>query len=256
MTSQQWPDPWPTTDEEVRRWKLTDPYDRYFTNRANRVEQLFKENPESIDGLALVAIALGSLARFRFASEVPDKEYERDQKRFRLLVTQYCPSFVNRVSIPELVRHARKNPDHAVFEKTIKAKYPIHGFSLARQAALEDPLVEDFNAWADEQNPPLPRELRVYDYAGCIHRHYRNSVIHELRVASGRDPAHGLADEDDYPVFYQNYSGGKHPLEADPVEYMRFGVFPSYLLKLLREAIASLRQWSVDNDRDIFPEDE
>ena len=245
---------WPRTKEEARRMRITYPYDNFFTNRANRVEELFKENHESIDGLALVAVALGSLARFRFASEVSDKEYEREQKRFRLLVTQHCPSFVNRVSIPELVRHVRKNPDHAAFEKSIMAKYPIHGFSLSRQAALEDPLVEDFNAWADEQDPPFPKELRVYDYAGCIHRHYRNSVIHELRVGNGRDPAHGLADEEDYPVFYQNYSSGKKPLEADPVEYMRFGVFPSYLLKLLREAIASLREWALENDCDIFPE--
>lgn len=53
-------------------------------------------------------------------------------------------------------RHARSEPQYAPFEAPIKARYPIQGFSFVRQVDEEDLLVEDFNAWADEQNPTIP----------------------------------------------------------------------------------------------------
>ena len=261
-----YPDPWPQTEQEVRRWKIADPYDRYFQNRVDVIAELFAADPESIDGIALAAVCLGALAEFRFASEVQKSsrgDLDKDQICFRRLLTEHCPIFVNRISIQEMRRAIRRDSQFARYDEPIRRQYPINAGFIAR-TSQEDPLATEFNAWADAQQPPIPAELRRYDYAGCIHRHYRNAVIHELRVAKGREASSSLAlDPEDYPVFYANQSGHRQAgvnaiteiLEADPVEYMRFGIHPPYLLSLLREAIASLREWALANDRHIFPDD-
>lgn len=256
-TTSHRPDPWPKTKEEVRRWRISDPYDRYFQNRANTVDQLFKEHEQSIDAIALSVIVLGALAEFRFAPEMPTvARREKDQYCFRRLLTEHCASFVNRVSIPELLLAMRADPQFACFEAPVKAKYPIDGFYRVRQAS-EDPLAADFDAWADTNCPRVPRQ---YDYAGCIHRHYRNAVVHELRVARGREAAYFGDIAEDGPIYYMNGPHNDDPklnaaeqiMRADPVEYMRFGVYPPYLLSLLREAIVSVRDWALANDRDLF----
>jgi hypothetical protein len=256
-TTSHWPDPWPKTDEEVRRWRICDPYERYFQNRANVVERLFDQDLQSIDAIALAVVSLGALAEFRFAPEMPkEARRDKDQYCFRRLLTEHCTSFLNRVSIPELLRATRTDPQFAAFEAPVKAKYPVARFYQVREVG-EDPLVADFTAWADANCPGVPRQ---YDYAGCIHRHYRNAVIHELRVAGGREAGYFGNVEEDGPIYYVNGPHDDDPeldaadqlMQADPVEYIRFGVYPPYLLALLREAIVSVRGWALANDRDLF----
>lgn len=261
-----WPDPWPDTPEKVREWKISDPYDRYFKRRADVIEDLFTQDVQSIDAIALCGVALGTLAEFRFLSEMPKaKRRDKDQYCFRRLLVEHCPSFVNRMSIQELLRATRRDTQYAPFEQVVKAQYTIQpGYSV--RYASHDPTADEFIEWASKQSPKIPEALLTYDYAGCIHRHYRNSVIHELRVANGREAGYFGPDAHEGPIYYTNgpdeYAdassddGAERFMNSDPVRYMRFGVYPPYLLKLLREAIAALREWSLSNDRHIFPEDD
>ena len=248
---QAWPDPWPNTPDGVRLWRLTDPYDRYFKNRADIVEALFNRDAHSIDATALATVALGSLATYRFA-DVP-LSTAADQRRFRMLMEQHCPTFVNRVSISEMLQHARTEKHLASFEEVILRRFPLERLRVARQVS-EDPLARDFNHWADKQTPRIPKDLRFYDYAACIFRLYRNSVIHELRPARGKDVQYlGPDDPVQHPIFYANRGAIAGPQgDDDPVVYTRFGIYPPYLLTLLQEALTSLRAWAIANDRDIF----
>jgi hypothetical protein len=254
LTRANWPDPWPSTDEEVRRWRITAPYD-FFETRAAVVEALFVHNPESIDGIVLAGVALGTLSEFRFRDS-SDRRPDPKQRRFRMLLEQHCPSFVNRISIPEVLRLTRRDAQYRAFEAPISCRYPIARIFQMRRAE-EDPLVSDFAMWRRSQSPPVPDALLAWDYAGCIFRLYRNAVVHELRIANGREAHYvGIERPDERPIFYSNHSSAESSIEAvrdaDPVDYMRFGIQPTYLLRLLREAIASMREWALANDTDLF----
>lgn len=257
----------------MRQWKLTDPYERYFTRRAEIVAELFERDPASIDGIALAMVSLNALAWYRYTSKVVDDRVKgtgngKDLIRFRRLLTDYCKSsFENRMSIPGLVRAIRRREELKSFEELIRTKFQIVGMSAPRQPT-EDPPIPEFEAWTREQKLTLPDDFPGCDHAGCIYRHYRNSVIHELRIAKGRDAGYFGEDAHPTPIYYMNYGGrpGIEPKEddedaatrfmnEDPVDYMRFGIKPKYLLQLLREAIVSLREWALENDRDIFPDD-
>jgi hypothetical protein len=240
--------------------------------RADVVAELFERNPGSIDGIALAMVSLNALAWYRYTSNAVGDQVKGtanggDQIRFRRLLTEYCTaSFKNRMSIPELVRAIRKDDELKSFEGKILAKFPVIGMSSARQPT-EDPALPAFEAWAKEQGLTLPSDFSRYDHAGCIHRHYRNSVIHELRIAKGKDAGYFGEKSHSTPIYYMNYMGRKYLgpkkdddddaairfMNEDPVEYMRFGIKPMYLLQLLREAIASLREWALKHDRHIFP---
>lgn len=251
-----WPDPWPTTDEGVRQWRITDPYDRFFQNRVNVITELFERDPYSIDGTALAVVALSALAERRFADETGPR-VGKDRRRFRMLLTEHCRSFENRMCIPEIVRLARRNHRWTQFEQPILQRFPIEGGMRMRRLD-EDPTVAEFNAWADEQSTPIENGLREHDYAGCIFRLYRNSVVHELRPANGREGFYPGPDPSERPIFYSNHAGVQigGVDKRDPVEYMRFGIYPPYLLDLLREAIASLREWALANDQDLFTDED
>jgi hypothetical protein len=251
-----WPDPWPNNDADVKRWRITAPYE-FFETRATLIERLLVHNPDSIDAIALAGIALGSLSEFRFRDPT-DRAPDPNQRRFRMLLLQHCSSFVNRMSIPEVLRMIRRDAQYRAFEAPIASHYPIARVFQMRRAE-EDPLAADFRTWASSQSPPVPDALFARDYAGCIFRLYRNPVIHELRVANGREAHYvGIEPHDERPIFYSNHSSSADSTieavrDADPVEYMRFGVPPTYLLTLLREAISSAREWALTNDVDLFP---
>lgn len=248
-----YPEPWPETDAEVHRWRITAPYD-YFDRRAAIIDGLFAGDEYSIDAIALSALVLSSLAEWRFRAEIPDG-HEKDQRRFRALLANHCrSSFVNRISIPEMLRQVKRDVQFSALDAPIRGRFPIAPMG-ARRRAEEDPIVSEFTAWASEQAPTVPEALLHYDYAGCIFKLYRNPVIHELRVAWGREARYtGLEATEERTIFYSNHAAmSDAPYhQADPVDYMRFGVYPPYLLRLLREAIDSVRAWALDNDRDLF----
>lgn len=259
-----WPDPWPKAKEEVRRLQLADPYDRYLNNRVNVIEELFRRDSSSIDGIALCMVSLNALAWYRYTStSVPASDRvkkSKHQEQFRRLVVEHT-SFENRMSIPELVRALRKcDEELKAYESHIRHRFQVHGMSLARQPS-EDPPMAVFENWANKNGLVLPRDFPGCDHAGCIFRHYRNSVIHELRIAKGKDAGYFGETAHETPIYYMNFRGriGAEVVEdederalrhmnEDPVNYMRFGIKPTYLLQLLHEAIASLRQWSLKND--------
>jgi hypothetical protein len=237
--------PTPELSPDVSRLRIVDPYDRFWQNRAATIADLFARDSMSIDGIALAVVALSSLAEFRYA-DLP-RTRDKDQQRFRRLLTEHCPSFENRISIPELLRNARHDPQFAGYMAPILSSFPIAG-ALAVRRTSEDPFVDIFNTWADAQTPSIPDELKNYDYAGCIFKHYRNSVLHESRVGKGREARGYGIDEHDAAIFYDNSSGGA----VDPIEYIRFGIYPPYLLRILREVIISLRSWAITNNCDLF----
>lgn len=255
-----WPDPRPNTDDEVRKLRITSPYDRYLQNRVAIIAELFERDSHSIDAIALSSISLSVIAELRYSSEVPKNG--KNQVCFRRLLTEHCHSFKNRVSIVELLRAVRRIPECTAWEAIVKSKYIIETGYMVR-SVNEDPLVDEFREWARGQSPSFPSRLYSYDYAACIFRHYRNAVLHELSVANGREAAFFGENLDDGPIYYVNgpddsdLSKGvlQRFLEADPVEYIRFGIYPPYLLDLLREAISSLRHWALENDRNIFERD-
>jgi len=243
---------------ELRRRQIESPYD-FFDRRAKIVSELFEQDRYSIDGIALGMIALGSLAELRYADVTFNSA--KDQQRFRRLLTEHCPSFTNRVSIPEMVRRGRAKPEHKRFEPAILGRFPVEGNFHVRQVD-EDPLVSAFEAWAISTGLSIPMKMRANDYAGRLFALYRNSVAHSLQVANGREASYHIGEVVARPIFYSNHSGQEvapnyvrvKVRNADPIEYTRFGVLPVYILQLLQEAIASLRQWATTNDRDLFSE--
>lgn len=242
-------EPHPQSVEEVRRWRITDPFDRFLSRRLDVIRELFARDVYSIDAMALALIGLGSLAEHRFSDD-PGPNQGKDQRRFRMLLTEHCESFTNRISIPELVRHARKSPPLAAYEAAILTTFPVEGMLQVRQIC-DDPTIETFNAWANAQMPRIPTELYRYDFAGCIHRAYRNAIVHELDPGDGREAIYaGVGDPAAHPIFYANHAAA---IVTDPIEYTRFGIYPPYLLMLFSEAVNSVRAWALANDQDISP---
>lgn len=257
-------DPWVKVEENVRRSRIADPYDRYLQNRVNVIADLFESDAHSIDAIALAGISLGALAEARFAWEVPPyQRKERNQICFRNLLTNHCPAFTNRTSIPEVLRACERDRQFPRHEENIRDRYVAERFRQ-NWATNDDPLTDDFNTWADEQKPRIPDLLRSFDYAGCIHKYYRNAVIHELRVARGREIDEPDEYERDGPIFYTDASEGLDVvkgavLQMSGIEHvvrMRFGINPPYLLGLLREAIISVREWALFHDRNLFSDED
>jgi hypothetical protein len=252
----KWPDPWPTTDAEVHLWRINDPYD-FLQTRADVVAQLFDRDSYSIDGIALAMVLLGSLSYYRFKYLKPKRA--KDQERFRRLLGEHVSTFVNRMSIPEMLRQARRTAKRANLEEAILLRFPVLGNFRARQVQ-EDPVPSEFLHWADDSKLEIPVEMLEMDYAGCIFKFYRNAVIHSLEVANGREALYHHASLNDERIFYSNHSGTRsvksqaieESIDTDPIEYMRFGVVPSYLLSVAREAIESVRTWALGKGRNIF----
>lgn len=247
------PASWPTTEAEVRHWRIIEPYN-FFERRAAVAEEMFSRDPYSIDGIVLSTVALSSLADWRYKDEVPNG-HGVNQRRFRALVVEHCVSFENRVSIPEVLRLIKRKPGFVRLDAPIRRRYPI-AMPMQMRLAEEDPPTVNFTAWMSDESLDVPDEILHLDYAGCIFALYRNSVLHELRVAKDREARYvGIEDPMERPIFYANQSGilMQTPLQRmDPVDYIRFGVHPPYLLKLLREAIESVKVWAVTNDRNLF----
>lgn len=255
-------DPWAKADEHVRRMQIADPYDRFFRKRADVIADLFEADAHSIDAIALAGISLGALAEARFGGDVPPyRRKERNQICFRLLLTEHCPDFTNRTSVPEVLQACVRDRQFPRHEENLAARYA----SRARRGpwtCSDDPLADDFTAWADAQKPRIPDLLRAFDYAGCIHKYYRNAVIHDLRVAGGRDidlPDDRCAS----PIFYTEArrDGERGPAagrsrDLDTIASMRFCIQPPYLLDLLRQAIRSVREWALLHDRNLFTDGE
>lgn len=256
-------DPWLKSEENVRRLRISDPYDRYLQNRVNIIADLFASDAYSIDAIALAGISLGALAEARFLAEIPPyQRKEKNQIGFRRLLIAHCPSFTNRTSIPEVLRACERDRQFPRHEENVRRRYVLSRL-LRTWVTSDDPLADDFNRWGDDQIPPIPEFLRSFDYAGCIHKYYRNAVIHELRVGGGREYDSPDEDERGWPIFYAHDTDDSAPLEPmGPVvpEFghllrMRFRIFPPYLLQLLREAIPSVRDWALEHDRDLFSDE-
>jgi hypothetical protein len=258
-----YPDPWPDTDEAVRKWKIDNGYDFLF-ERLELPEQLFAKNSYSLDGIALTMIVLGALAEFYGHYEVgrtntsspPEKAFGYDLKRFRRIMLRLCPSFENRVSIPALARvlkgttNGRLLTAVAILEPLLK-QFPIRELRQVRRAA-EDPAVSEFKEWVHKAKFSPPDMLFKFD-AGLLFMYYRNSVVHELRVANGREAIgapEGLVPAPD-PIFYVNQSDDS---PRGVYDTMRIGFRPLSILVWAKETIENARAWAHEEAAHIFPE--
>jgi hypothetical protein len=258
-----YPDPWPDTQEGVRKWEIDNGYD-FLLERLELPEQLFSKNPCSLDGIALTMIVLGALAEFYgeyesvITSTPPpsEKAFGDDLKRFRRIMLRFCPSFDNRLSIPELARALKSATKGKLFTASDMLDPMLQNFKIrelhqARQTT-EDPTVAEFKVWARKAKFSPPEMLFKYDYAGLLFMYYRSSVIHELRVANGREAVghlEGLFREPD-PIFYTNQS------DESPrgiYDRMRIGFRPLSILAWAKEAIENARVWAHKEDVHIFP---
>jgi hypothetical protein len=258
-----WPDPWPDTVEDIRKWQIDNGYD-FLLERLELPERLFSENPNSLDGIALTMIVLGTLAEFfgeyEAASANPnssEKVFGDDLKRCRAVLLRFCPSFVNRLSIPELARELKSATEGrmltaSVILETMLQRFPIRGLHQVREIE-EDPTIKEFKTWARQVKFSPPDMLFKYDYAGLLYMYYRSSVLHELRVAKGRE-AVGLPDAltgRPRPVFYANQSDA---VSRGPYDMIRIGFRPLSILEWTKEAIEGARAWAHSEDVNIFPD--
>jgi hypothetical protein len=262
-----YPEPWPQTEAEVRTWRINNGYD-FILERLELPEELFKQHHASLDGITLTMVALSALADYyghylaeqRLPGSGDDKPPGVDKRRFRELLGTFAPSFPNRVAIPELARALRD----ASTGKLTKLK-PLLGPMLAVYKVApppdvrhvdDDPSVTDFRAWCAGWSkvsgltvPELVFER--FDYAGLLFDYYRNSVVHALVVARGREayPDAFLWEEPGI-AFYQNMrdpGGG-----VDCLDNIRFGFRPSRILELAKDVVAGARAWAHANDAHIF----
>ena len=259
-----YPDAWPTSDEGVRKWKIDNGYD-FLLERLELPEKLFSSNPYSLDGIALTMIALGALGEFYGEHELvntstllsTEKPFGDDLKRFRRMMLRFCPSFENRISIPELARALKsatsgKLLTAATMLDPMLNYYVIHGLHQVRRT-VEDPTIAAFKAWARNAKFSPPDMLFRYDYAGLLYMYYRSSVVHELRVANGREAVgrpEGLLGEPE-PIFYLNQSDNS---PRGIYDTMRIGFRPLSILKWAKEAIENARSWAHKEDIHIFQE--
>jgi hypothetical protein len=160
------------------------------------------------------------------------------------------------LSIPELARRLKSATDGkmltaAAHLDAILRKYPIQQFPQARQTN-EDPIAAEFAKWAKESNFSPPNMLFNLDYAGLLFDYYRNSVVHQLSVARGREAIalpDGLFEKPD-SVFYSNQ---RESTARGDYDNMRIGFRPLSILDWARESIENARSWAHQTDTDIFP---
>lgn len=224
----------PISDE-----KILDPFDRFLANRVRVIEGLLKADPYSIDALGLVGMVMCSLGSYCYPG--------RGTKwQFRLLLTNHCASFNERISIPTLIRKTKKVGGYARFEYDCRAAYPLEQNWKIREVTA-DPSEADFLRWTGDLGYAVPADLIDWStHSYLIYSDYRTCIHHELRVGKDHEPFRGLPQE--RGVYYENQDKGGAP----PEEYMFLCVAPDHLLLLLKETIANLRAWALANRRNLF----
>jgi hypothetical protein len=260
------PDPWPQTQAEVRAWRINNGYD-FILDRLELPERLFAEHHASLDGITLTMVALSALAdhygRHLAEQLVPgsgdDKPPGEDKRRFRDLLAAFAPSFVDRIAVPELARGLRdattgKLANVAPMRPDVVKRFPVAEPPEMRYAD-DDPTLHDFTVWCAgwTKTTGLTVPQLVYDrfdYAGLMFDYYRNSVVHALVVARGREAyPEPLLWADATLAFYENVR------DANPVDHLdniRFGFRPLGILALAKEVVENARTWAHANDVDIF----
>lgn len=230
----------------------------FFQARIETASKLLKSSNSRIDSLVLIFVTLFVLARYRYP------EARNDIDAFQQLLRECASSFVERVSIPELLRDPRLSAEFISF---VRRSWPIEALGIVREAN-DDPTLKAFNDILGEVHHGAIRDkeiARSYVYSRLIGDYYRNSLIHILQVANGREADAFFAEalEIDGP-FYANQSDSEEsramaPEDHDweerltfPERFMRFGVTAQYMLRVLDEVIHELRGWGVAHHINIF----
>lgn len=221
------------TDEITR---ITYPYDFFLQNRVATVASLFAADAYSIDAIILAGTVLTALAFRRYRQRGPGA----DQENFERLMLEHWPAYVDRVSIPEILRHlelsAGVRRDQGLLNEIRKSFVVDLPYGQIRRVA-HDPSRIDWNNWLTDNGLTFEGS-GWFSYARIVFRDFRNSVQHRLDIARGRE-AHRLGFDE--PFFYANYNG-----------LVRFGFHHPRFEDALRDVVASLRAWAVAESRDIF----
>jgi hypothetical protein len=238
------------SSDDVILARILQKYD-FLERRSKVAEKLLQHDPYSIDAIALMMIVFSAMASAKFAK---GKAEGRDRRRFRALLTTYCPSLVNRMSMPEFFLASRQRHPMKAIEWNIAPHFPVR----LDYTPDKDPTLDEFKTWLQNNPIDAPEDLLEFDYIGCIFMKYRNAVVHTLRVADGREANYFEGEHSNLPIFYSRHTKPYGALIYTPDQYadavleMRFGVLPMYLHSILLETISNLRKWATETRNDIF----
>ena len=239
--------------DQHQRTEIVNGYLAFLRRRSEKAKQLLAPDPYSIDAIIIAMTGLTSLAELTHPGS-------QSHAAFTKLLIEHCPSFEERLSIPELLYELGQCPADSAFVASVRTSFRMPAMSDSR-LRMHDPLYADFLKWLDSL--PVPRTdcanqmIALSTHSRTLFRHYRNSVVHTLNVAKGREAiAHPfMANLDMYGIFYSNVGPATHCFncnlelhQASPEKYVRFGAQPLYLIRLLEEAADSVSRSPRDRE--------
>lgn len=213
--------------------QITYPYDHFLARRLRTIADLFAADAHSIDAVILAGTVLTALGFRRYCTR------NDDQGNFDLLLREYWPGYVDRVSLPSVIGTLQRRVfvDGDLIRR-IQGAFPSDAtYGRLRQVA-DDPMRTAWESWCSQNVDTSDRIGTAHSYARILFRDFRNSVQHRLEIADGNE---GFSMGFDRPFFYTPHSRG-----------MTLAFVHGELETVLRDAIAGLRGWAVATDTDIF----
>jgi hypothetical protein len=224
------------TESEAAAIRISYVYDSFLATRIATVAHLFAADAYSIDAIIIAGTVLTALGFRRYGG----RGGGADQTNFERLLLDYWPGYVDRVSIPEIVRvlegRETSERDQALIDAIRQSFVVDLPYGQLRRIA-DDPSRTEWKDWLKERKFAF-KESDWFSYARIVFRDFRNSVQHRLDIAKGRE-AHRLGFDE--PFFYVNHAGA-----------VRFGFHHPRFEQMLREVVSGLRTWAVAERRDIF----
>ena len=214
----------------------------YFKKQTEEIESLNSDHVELYRRL-LYASLLDTLSGTVFP-----KRSNRD--RFVNFVRRFCRwSDGNRVSLSHLVQLLRKNPDPAYEKLRVWAlqkfkALPVHGSQLMpiSHEPFFDEVKQNWPVQKDHRTPIEGVDLVSLQHYQLLY-HYRNVLIHELRV-----PGYGMefGDDDEEPYYHlMSTIGDNNKIIPSSVEL----VYPWRFLKnLCNTALDELENYYIANE--------
>jgi hypothetical protein len=220
------------TPDEVRLLRITHPYDEFLRHRLNTISELFARNGTSIDAVILAGTLLTALGFRRYCRR------NNDQGNFESLLFEYWPAYVDRVSLPSIIRSLQRREHKEELILQIQRAFPSDAtYGRIRQVA-DDPMRRSWETWCNENVTPGDRITSDHTYARILFRDFRNSVQHRLEIADGNE---GFAMGFDRPFFYTPRGRGT-----------TLGFVHRELGEVATQVVAGLREWAVSTGTDIF----
>lgn len=232
-------------------------FDKFLQRRIGLISRLLRRDPHSLDAIALTMTWLSALAKYCY----PVLNEESSAEAFCRLLSDFGLNFEERICIPRLLRSTKPIRELWGFRRKLSQRYRLEGYYVVREIDL-DPNLSDFKAFlrkAGYKRRPramkpatfaqLEASVRKSRYSYILYDDYRCSVLHEARIAHGREPFRLYIPGTQ--MYYEN-QGDESPTR--PEEYTWLFASPEYLFKTLKHVRKKLRAWSLKFKRNIFEE--